>query len=371
MSKSIPRTPKPPSPVTVSHFPTNGWLSDTRPTPCVVHGQLGLIIGYEDYYIHEERVLCTRAFSIAAVATTVDDGASPPGSTELDDESGHNCKMSSENYKSFAQLVLGLNHNTWALHRTERAFRNLLIQDLDTIMYYWDTDNYTMDCKPMSYRDDRWDMARTLARLTLLLTGADACTPHIIDAVWGEDKAARLALGGPRGDLSLTRRKILTLSKVAINMIHIWMTDPTMNFLAPTSPSFLRLPPTVQQLLLHARDSKIYAREPVPPGTAMTLLLQKNLREYILPDNLPFEEKAIRWYRELLLYPEKADDMTGFDNGILIAYGMCPPCTLPEYYQMDPMHQPTHFMRGTAAEIWGTDTHEVMYTTAADWDFDD
>ena len=221
-----------------------------------------------------------------------------------------------------------------------------------------------MECKPMSFRDDRWDMARTLARLTLLLTGANTCTPHIINAVWGEDKAARLALDG-------IRRKIITLSKVAMNMIHIWMTDPTMDFLAPTSPSFLRLPPTVQKFLFHARDSKIYAREPVPPGTDMTLLLQTNLCEYTIPDNLPFEEKAIRWYCKLLPYPEKADNMTGFDNGILIAYGMCPPCTLQEFYQMDPMHQPTHFMRGTAAEIWGTDTHEVMYMTAADWDFDD
>ena len=77
-------------------------------------------------------------------------------------------------------------------------------------------------------------MARTLVRLTLLLTGADACTPHIIDAVWGKDQAARLALGGPRGNLSLIRQKILTLS----NMVHIWMTDPAMNFLTPTSPSF-------------------------------------------------------------------------------------------------------------------------------------
>ena len=63
--------------------------------------------------------------------------------------------------------------------------------------------------------------------------------------------------------------------------------------------------------------------------------------------------------------------MTGFDNGILIAYGMCPLCTLPEYYQMDPTYQPIHFMRGTVAEIWGTDTHEVMCTTVADLDFDD
>jgi hypothetical protein len=74
-------------------------------------------------------------------------------------------------------------------------------------MYYWDTNNYNynMTGKPMSYRDDQWDMAHTLARLTLLLTGANACTPHIIDAVWGKDKVARFTLGDPRGNLSLIR----------------------------------------------------------------------------------------------------------------------------------------------------------------------
>ena len=83
-----------------------------------------------------------------------------------------------------------------------------------------------------------------------------------------------------------------------------------------------------------------------------------------------FFERAEAQDVELLLHPEKADNMTGFDNGILVAYGMCLPCPLQEFYQMAPEHQPTHFMRGTAAEIWGTDTHEVMYmyTTAADWD---
>jgi hypothetical protein len=146
--------------------------------------------------------------------------------------------MSSKKYRSFAQLVLGLNHNTWALTRTERAFRNLIIQDLDAIMYYWDTDSYNMVGTPMSYRDEKWDMAQTLARLTLLLTGTDACTPYIVDSVWGKDEAACLALGGPHGDLSLIRRKILTLSNVAMNMVHIWMMDPAMNFLAPNSPSF-------------------------------------------------------------------------------------------------------------------------------------
>jgi hypothetical protein len=238
MPKSTSRTLKPPSPVTVSHFPTKGWMSNTRPTVCAVPGQVRTTIGYEDYYIHNERILCTRAFSVATVATTVDNGASPPGSTKLDDVSGHNWKMSSEKYRSFAQLVLGLNHNTWALARTERAFCNLIIQDLDAIMYDWDTNSYNMVRTPMSYCDEKWDMARTLAHLTLLLTGADACTPYIVDSVWGKDEAACLALGGPRSDLSLIRWKILTLSKVVMNMVHIWMMDPAMNFLAPNSPSF-------------------------------------------------------------------------------------------------------------------------------------
>ena len=135
----------------------------------------------------------------------------------------------------------------------------------------------------MSYRGDHWDMARTLVRLTLLLIGANVCTPRIVASVWGEDEAACLALGGPQGDLSLIRRKLLTLSKVAMNMVHIWMNDPTMNFLVPNSPSFQRLPPTVQQLLLLTGSNRIYAREPVPFGTPATQLLTNNLRKHTYP----------------------------------------------------------------------------------------
>jgi hypothetical protein len=60
--------------------------------------------------------------------------------------------------------------------------------------------------------------------------------------------------------------------------------------------------------------------------------------------------------------------MTGFNNGILIAYRMCPPVELMLYYQMDPMTQPTHFMQGTAPEVWGDDVFGIMHTMAADWD---
>jgi hypothetical protein len=194
MPKS-PAPPKPPSPPNISNFPIKGWMSITRPTKCVVSGRIGNIIGYDNYYFENERILCTCVFSVAAVATTIDNGASPPGSTELDDETGHNCKMSHELYKSFTSLVLGIDHNSWANACTKSTFHNLILQDIYAIMYYYDTDNY-VNGHPISLPGNLTDMACIIMWLTLLLIGIDAYTLHIIDSVWGEDANAQLALGG-------------------------------------------------------------------------------------------------------------------------------------------------------------------------------
>ncbi len=60
--------------------------------------------------------------------------------------------------------------------------------------------------------------------------------------------------------------------------------------------------------------------------------------------------------------------MTGFDNGIMMAYGMCPPCTMMEYYQIEQAQEaPMHFMRGPVEEVWGNDAFETMRTAAEDW----
>jgi hypothetical protein len=147
-------------------------------------------------------------------------------------------------------------------------------------------------------------------------------------------------------------------------MVYIWMMNLNTPVLAPHSNSFKRLPPTVQQLLCHTHERIVFAREPVPSGTTTTHLLTNNLCSYLVPETLPFAKKAIPWYRDLLLNHKKVDDMKGFDNGILIANGMCPPCKLQEYYQLDPEHAPTHFMRETTDKVWGSNTHKVMYMTA-------
>jgi hypothetical protein len=154
---------KPPSPTNVNAFPTEGWMTKDCPIECVVSGRIGEIAGYKDYYFENKRVLCTRAFSTSAVATTIDGGAFPPGSTELDDATVHNCKMLKALYEVFCHHVLGLPSNSWAIHQTKTAFRNFIIQDLDARMFYFNTNCYDVNQVPFLYSGDRKDMARILA----------------------------------------------------------------------------------------------------------------------------------------------------------------------------------------------------------------
>jgi hypothetical protein len=134
--------PKAPSPTNVNSFPVNGWMMTTRPASSIVPGCIGKILSYEDYYFKSKCVLCTRAFLVAAISTTVDDGDFPPESTKLNDEMGHNCKMTKEQYRAFCRLVLGLDDDTWANYCSEGALHNMILQDLDVdaMMYYYNTD---------------------------------------------------------------------------------------------------------------------------------------------------------------------------------------------------------------------------------------
>jgi hypothetical protein len=129
------------------------------------------------------------------------------------------------------------------------------------------------------------------------------------------------------------------------------MMNQSMPILSPDLHGFKCLLPTVQLLLYCTHSNRTFACKPVSPGAATARLLTDNLCKYSIPDTLLFEEKAICWYRELLLHHNQADNMTGFDNGILIVYSMCPPPKLQEYYQMDPDQRSTNFMGETANEV--------------------
>jgi hypothetical protein len=213
-----------------------------------------------------------QSFSTSAVATTINNGAFPPGSTELNGNTGHNCKSPKALHKTFCHHVLGLPPNSWASHQTEAAFHNLIIQDFDAMMFYYDTNCYDVSQVPFSYLGDQKDLARILTWLTLLLVGADACTTHIINSMWGEDNDARLALGSPHGDLFLICQNSLSLLKVSINAVYIWITNPDTPILQPTSDSFKQLPPMLQKLILGTHQN-IMKPKYSPPIFATTQFL--------------------------------------------------------------------------------------------------
>jgi hypothetical protein len=98
----------------------------------------------------------------------------------------------------------------------------MLLQDLDAILHYYVVRYSLPSGKLILLPGNRFDMARILAHLSILLIGTNACTPGIISSMWGENKDACLALGGPRRDLSFIHWRLLALSKIVINSIYIW-----------------------------------------------------------------------------------------------------------------------------------------------------
>ena len=87
--------------------------------------------------------------------------------------------MSLDEYTLFAILVLGLCPGE--MHGTTRStglFVNMLLEDFVSLV------NLT-DVFPLNEPSDQKALARTLARFSILLLGADALTPTNINQVWG------------------------------------------------------------------------------------------------------------------------------------------------------------------------------------------
>jgi hypothetical protein len=141
-------------------------------------GFKGMLISYAHFYFHIGHVLLTHAYTTSTTATTVGDGGNPRGSTELDDESGHNCRMSDEDHHVFAHLVLGLDYRgmgTGSKGHKQRnhSFVNMLLDDFSTIT----------NLHPAIHNeivDDQQALACALAHCSFLLLGSDALTPSII-----------------------------------------------------------------------------------------------------------------------------------------------------------------------------------------------
>jgi hypothetical protein len=87
-------------------------------------------------------VLLTKVFAASTTSSTVGNGGLPRGSTELDEETGHNCKMTPEEFQDLGLLVLSLDMHSSSfgprkhLHRFKQmdgSLLNLLLNDFAVI----------------------------------------------------------------------------------------------------------------------------------------------------------------------------------------------------------------------------------------------
>jgi hypothetical protein len=304
--------------------PTDKWNTTTHPIKAWVIGYLGYHISYKHFFFHQSRVLLTKAFATSTTASTVGDGSTPRGSTELNAICGSNCAMEKDEFYMFAQLVLGLRpskqHGT---KPSERSLVSMLLEDFVVISNL--TAVFALD-EP----DDRRTLARRLARFSLLLLGVDALTPKIIARVWGENEVVRRNLGGPRGDLALTRRRLISLASVANNTFHLWLTTLFYDGMIIPPDAIQHLPSGVRDILqlIRLNDAAIYVCEPLPSGHKRICILQHNLRQdplNLISSNL--EDIIVGWYHDLLLSGNHSTDSTGLDNHIFAAYGLYPSTT--------------------------------------------
>jgi hypothetical protein len=140
-------------------------------------------------HFHNGCVLLTQAFATSTTASTVSNGGHPRGSTELDKETGHNCRMTHKEFQEFGYHVFGLDSlssigsskHSQGFRQTEYSFLNMILSNFATITNLHPVIAHKIE-------GGRHSLARALARCTLLLIGANALTPSIIQQVWGANE---------------------------------------------------------------------------------------------------------------------------------------------------------------------------------------
>jgi hypothetical protein len=165
-------------------------------------------------------------------------------------------------------------------------------------------------------------VAHILARFSLLMLGADALTPAIVEHVRGQDDAVRQNLCGLRGDLAIIRRRLISLACVANNAFHLWLNTSfeEKNIITPEALKYA--PQGVRDILLLVKDntSTIYVRKPLPSGKDRIQKLQHNLRQphlsLISSTFYSFEDTIVHWYCDLLVEGINSTDSTGEGNHI-------------------------------------------------------
>ena len=176
--------------------PTNKWSTTTHLIKGEIFGFINSTISYQHFYFHQGCLLHTKAFAVSTTLMTVGNGGKLKGNTKLDNATGHTRKMTKKEYTTFAVIVLclrpSLQHGT---RQTKHSLLNMLLDDFVTLTN--PTTVYPLDEPP-----DKRALACILAHFSLLMLGADALTPAIVERFGGTRQSCAPTTRQSKGRLS-------------------------------------------------------------------------------------------------------------------------------------------------------------------------
>jgi hypothetical protein len=204
------------------------------------------------------------------------------------------------------------------------SFLNILLTEFTTIINLDPTIHNEIE-------DDQCTLARALAHCSLLLLGTDALTPSIIELLGGANDIIHKTLGRPCSNLDTIRHCLVSVSKIAINIFHLWATTMTI----VCSSSMTKLSPAILQVFVQPSEP---CRIPPLPNTSTASSSGPNMDQHSAnkpqnsamdPTFITFKEAAVSWYQDLLLHGGSTTDTTGTMNNIFLAFGITPPSCSP------------------------------------------
>ena len=202
---------------------------------------------------------------------------------------------------------------SYALQRNRACFINYLLDDLVVVINLFVVRNSGIP-------GDLALLGTILTRFFLHYIGTNAHMPKIIDEVWGMDDAASCSLGGLRRDLQFVSRQLTTHTKVAINHQFIWQ-NRDRRVISDEAISRLSTPIKHITAINKSPRAIIFVREKVGSVDEKNAIIMDSLRSNAtMPSTAPFEEMAIQWIWNSLLYGEHATNEMGKENGLFAAF---------------------------------------------------
>ena len=195
--------------------------------------------------------------------------------------------MSKEDYTLFANVVLHTRKSAlhYGEHHSESAFINTLLCDFVCLT------NLSAFFR-LNEEGTKRDIVRILARFSLLMLGAEALTPRIVERVSGSNPIIRWNLGGTRGDLALIRRRLISLAVIANNTFYLWPTTSFNGTVIIPPEGLAHVPPGIRDILTIVRNatSAIYVHKPLDEQDRINILLDSLQSSPIDPSSLSFED---------------------------------------------------------------------------------